>query len=164
MTPPEEILAHFNLLIGTGVLWILLALAVSIAYRRSKGKEIFPSKPDGCLYFEGWGSGRSNRHFYTKLGGARNCLMIALTSSELIVATRFPFNMMFLPEIYDLEHRIPRARVLSVAAEKFLWVKTIEVLFTDADGQSRSLTLYPKDADGFLAAFNGADERPASRS
>jgi hypothetical protein len=154
LTPPEEILAHFNLLMGTGVLWILLMLAVSIAYRRSKGKPVFPRKPDGCLYYEGMGSGHSNRYFYTKLGGARNCLMIALTPTELIVATRFPFNMMFLPEIYDLDHRIPRARILSVAADKFLWVKTVEIAFTDADGQSRSLTLYPKDADGFLKALD----------
>jgi hypothetical protein len=42
-------------------LWILLWILASIFYRKSRGKEILPSKPKNALFYEGWASGHSNR-------------------------------------------------------------------------------------------------------
>ena len=79
------------------LLWVLLWVVASIVYRRSRGKTIYPTKPKDSMFYEGWASGHSNSNIFTKLGGARNCLLVAVVPDALIVQPRFPFNLMFLP-------------------------------------------------------------------
>ena len=77
--------------------WILFVIAASIAFRRWKGKPVFPAAPIDAIYVDKWASGR----------WASNCLLVTVTGEALSVVPRFPFNLMFLPEIYGLERAIP---------------------------------------------------------
>ena len=106
--------AHRSLSFVGPLVWILLWVVASIIYRSSRGKAILPSKPKNSLFCEGWASGHSNTNIFTKLGGARNCLLVAVTPDALIIQPRFPFNLMFLPEIYGLEYRIPGLNIRAV--------------------------------------------------
>ncbi|MBF0408695.1 MAG: hypothetical protein HQM10_15210 [Candidatus Riflebacteria bacterium] len=121
----------FPVLFGGALAWIALWIVASIFYRRSKGKPFFPRKSDHDAFYESTGSGRSNRNFFTRLGGARNCLTVAVTDNSLIVQPKFPFNLMFLPEIYDLEYSIPKNRIHTIEERKFFF------------GKKRYFGLYP---------------------
>ena len=65
-------------------------------FRRRKGKPVFPAVPTDALYVDKGASGR----------WASNCLIVAVTDKALTVVPRFPFNLMFLPEMYGLERTI----------------------------------------------------------
>jgi hypothetical protein len=135
------------------LVWILLWVVASIIYRNSRGKAIIPSKPKNSLFYEGWASGHSNTNIFTKLGGARNCLIVAVTPDALIIQPRFPFNLMFLPEIYGLEYRIPGLNIRAVEKKGRFFGKGVEIQFIDGSSGEKSVTLYLKRTDDFLAAI-----------
>ena len=144
---------NFNLFFLVPILWVFLWIGASIVYRRSRGKDIFPSKPRNVLFYEGWASGHSNRSIFTKLGGAHNCLLVAVVPDALIIQPRFPFNLMFLPEIYDLEYQIPRVNIQSVKLKKPIFGKSVEIEFRGSDGDTRSVRLYLRKMDEFQATI-----------
>jgi len=145
--------AHRLLSFVGPLVWILLWVVASIIYRKSRGKAILPSKPKSSLFYEGWASGHSNRNIFTKLGGASNCLLVAVTPDSLIIQPRFPFNLMFLPEIYGLEYRILRLNIRTVEKKGRIFGKGVEIQFIDVDGSERSVRLYLKRTNEFLAAI-----------
>lgn len=144
--------AHRSLSFVGPFVWILLWVVASIIYRKSRGKAILPSKPKNSLFYEGWASGHSNRNIFTKLGGAHNCLLVAVTPDALIIQPRFPFNLMFLPEIYGLEYRIPGLNIRTVEKKGRIFGKGVEMQFIDVGGGEKSVRLYLKRTDDFLAA------------
>jgi hypothetical protein len=135
------------------LLWVLLWVVASIIYRKSRSKTILPSKPKNSLFYEGWASGHSNRNIFTKLGGAHNCLLVAVTPDFLIIQPRFPFNLMFLPEIYGLEYRIPGLNIRTVEKKGRIFGKGVEIQFIDVGGGEKSVRLYLKRTDDFLTAI-----------
>lgn len=96
--------AAFTWLTFLAVGWITLAIAVSIAFRKKRGKPIFPKAPPDALFAERGCSGRSLDTPWARIGGARNCLLVALTPQRLAIVPIFPFDLIFLPEIYGLDH------------------------------------------------------------
>jgi hypothetical protein len=135
--------------------WIFLWIAASIVFRRSRGKPIFPTKPQDSIFYERTASGHSHRNFLTAIGGARNCLMVAVTPQELIVQPWFPLNLMFLPEIYDLEHRIPRANIRGIKESRFVFGKTIRIDYLDLAGGMHAISLILRKPDDFLQSIHG---------
>lgn len=105
---------HFGTIYAATAVWITFVIIASIVYRRTKSKPFCVVEPDNPLFIEKWTSGRSLRNVIGRLGGARNCLFVAVTRIELIVRPHFPFNLFFLPEIYGLEIVVPRASVRGV--------------------------------------------------
>ncbi len=149
----KAIEAHRSLFLVAPVIWILILISASIIYRKSRGKVILPSKPKDTLFYEGWASGHSNTNIFTKLGGARNCLLVAVIPDALLIQPRFPFNLMFLPEIYGLEYRIPGLNIRAVEKKGRILGKGVEILFIDGSGSQKSVRLYLKRTDDFLAAI-----------
>ena len=78
-------------------LWIALVIGASIIYRKNVGKPIIPELPDNALFAEKRASGPF----------ASNCLMVWVTDRALHLSPQFPFNLVFLPEIYRLEKEVP---------------------------------------------------------
>jgi len=144
---------NHTLLFAGPLLWVFLWIVASVVYRKSRGKAIFPSKPKDSLFYEGWASGHSNSNIFTKLGGAHNCLLVAVTPDSLIIQPRFPFNLMFLPEIYGLEYRILGVNIRTIEKKGRIFGKGVEIHFVDADGGEKSVRLYLKRTDEFLAAI-----------
>jgi hypothetical protein len=143
----------FPVFFGSAFAWIALWIGASVLYRRSRAKPIFPGRPDHALYFEKYGSGHSNKNLLTKLGGASRCLSVAVTADSLIVRPIFPFNLMFLPEIYGLEYDIPRKNIRSVIEKKGLFGRVTTLEFFTPGGGQQSIDLRLRDIDRFLHAL-----------
>jgi len=86
------------------IAWIVFVIAASIVFRRKKGKPVFPTVPTDALYVDKWASGR----------WASNCLLVVVSDTALSVVPKFPFNLMFLPEVYGLERTIPLRTIRDV--------------------------------------------------
>jgi len=149
----QMIQTNHNLFFAGPLLWISLCVVASVVYRRSRGKAIWPSKPENCMFYESWTSGHSNSSIFTKLGGARNCLLVAVTPDSLVIQPQFPFNLMFLPEIYGLEYSIPALNIRAVAERGRILGRGVEVEFIDLDGGEKSVRLYLRKTDQFLATM-----------
>lgn len=120
--------------------WIILALAGSALYRRLHDKPIVPRAPATSLFVEKWASSL----------WANNCLIVAATRELLLVTPRFPFTLLFLPEIYRLEHRIPIRTIRKVIRRR----RTLSnnIIITHGPDERR-LRLRLRDPDGLIAVL-----------
>ena len=112
-------------------------------------------KPHGTVLFHArFGSGRSSRDWVTRVAGASNCLLVTVTESELLVRPWFPFNLFFLPEIYDLEHRIPKSSISTITERTgMLGAELVDIDFVKAARKKRRLTLRLTEKKDFLKAL-----------
>jgi hypothetical protein len=83
--------------------WLVGWLSISVVYRLLRRKPVLFFSVAGSQYLEQGVSG----------GAARNCLVVAIASGRLIIRPFFPFNLLFLPEIYRLEIDVPVENVVS---------------------------------------------------
>jgi hypothetical protein len=121
--------------------WIAFWVVLSIVVRRGRDKPIIPKVPSNALYLERSASG----------GMASNCLIVAVTPDALVITPRFPFNLMFLPEIYGMEHSIPRSAITQVSARRS-WLSNVTISRRDG----RELKLKVRDPVRFVAALKGS--------
>ncbi len=155
MTETSQFPQWFALLsIGVGMLWVPFWLIVSVAYRRMHGKPVLFFGVRDAVFQERAASGSSTWSWYTRLGGARNALVVAVTHDRLIVRPFFPFTLLFLPEIYKLECEVPLHEILCVKEQKTTFTRRVRVEFRDPDsGQTREFLLQLRDPAAFVAAL-----------
>jgi hypothetical protein len=146
MTPDGEFPSFWIIILPW--VWILGWIVVSAFYRRSKGKAVLTRAPEDSLFVEKWTSGRELGGIRT-LGGAKNCLIVAVTIDTLFVSPCFPFSLMFLPEIWGLEHRIRTRDIRSVDRRQGIFGSTQVVTFEG----SRRLELRLRNPQGFERAL-----------
>src|SRR5262245_30735501 len=96
------------------IILLLILCASSVLYRLSKEKPLL--KPDvlDSRFSTSWRSGRSDRNILARLIEAKSLLWIIVTRDHLHVSPHFPFNLMFLPEAFAWDHRIPGKTILDV--------------------------------------------------
>lgn len=149
------------ILFALPLLWVAGWIVGSIIYRRHHGKPVFPDLPPDALFAERATSGRSLRSLVTRFGGARNAIHVGVTREALVVTPFFPFNLMFMPEIFGLEAAIPRRAILAVEERKPFFprswtltpTRTVRVTFQNAAGGEEALEFDLRDAAGFLRAL-----------
>lgn len=129
------------------LIWLLFWIAFSIYYRKKKGKLIFGDPNVPILFKENTGSGNSNKNILTKIGGARNCLKVILSDKQLIITPFFPFNLMLMPEIFDLEHFIIYDDILEIRKG---FLNSTNILFK-LNGESREISLRLRQKEKFLS-------------
>ena len=149
---PATLERWFPVLFAVALGWMLIWVGLSFAYRKWKHKDVIAERPADAAFLETWTSGNSNRSFLAKIGGARNCLLVAVTQDSLIVRPHFPFNLLFLPQIFDLDHVIPRTHIRSVTAKTGLFGETAEVVFSVASEDTRTIELRLRQPQQFLQA------------
>ena len=132
------------------LVWILVWLAASMIYRKSKRKPLFYKKPSYTKFRQGNASGNSHGNWLTRIGGARNCLVVQVTENELDIHPFVPFNWFFLPEIYGLEHRMPLSQIVSVKIVKKIFWRKVEAEFRTRDGGNEGVSLWSN-----VQRFNG---------
>lgn len=135
------------------ILWIGGWIAASIVWRRRRGLPIYPRVPPGAVFSRQWISGASQRDIITQLGGARGCLMVAVTRDRLIIRPNFPFNLMFLPQVYDLEHDIARTDILSADLRRGLFGPLAVISFRQPGGLARTVELRSLYTEELIAAL-----------
>lgn len=131
--------------------WIIFAIIVSAVIRVRRGKALFPQSPSNALFSERYCSGRSFSTIWARVGGARNCLLVTLTETTLAVTPHFPFNLIFLPEIYGLEHSIDISAIRDVTEKKGILGSSVTVAFTGLREQRFELRL--RHQNDFLHAL-----------
>ena len=141
---------NLSYLISFSILWIASWVTASILYRRSHSKPILFWTVDNADFIERSASGHSHHSWYAKLGGASRCLVVAVANGRLIVRPVFPFNLMFLPEIYGLEHDVPLDYVTHAELKVGMTQKSVELEFQDTHSKSHKVTLYLKEPERLL--------------
>ena len=131
------------------LLWIGGWITASVVYRRNAGKPIIPRQPDRARYKEGQASGWNDGSWVGRLGGANRCLMVSVTDRELVVTPFFPFNLMFLPEIYGLEFRVPLTSIRQVEDRRSFFRAAVVVHLPDG----KRFGLFLRDSDAFRQAL-----------
>jgi hypothetical protein len=126
------------------LIWIVFLVLLSVVIRKARDKPIVPKVPQNALYAERSASG----------GMASNCLIVAVTPDALVVTPRFPFNLMFLPEIYGMEHNVPRSTITQVSAARS-WGSNVTI----SRREGRDLKLKVRDPAGFVAALEASKLR-----
>lgn len=116
-------------------------VGASLMFRLANGKPVFYRRLSPLRFRETGASGNSNRSWLSKLGGARNCLVVQLTDRELDIHPFVPFNWFFLPEIYDLEYRVAIECINAVVFRKNFFAHTLQIEFTTADEKHHSVSL-----------------------
>jgi hypothetical protein len=137
-----------------GIGWALLWLAASVLYRRVKGKPIFRPVPENPAFVETWRSGYSLRSLLTRIGGARNCLWVTIDHGLLQIAPHFPFNLVFLPEIYDLEFSVPGTAIRSAELHQgVLTGNRVRLTIERISGGQVRFDMFLKEPKAFLNAL-----------
>lgn len=145
---------YFDYLIIGSLVWIGVGIFASVLYR-AKNRKHFPNLQNGILKFhERWVSGRSMKNIFTQLGGARNCLDVKVGGGHLTVRPIFPFNLMFLPEVMDLEHVIPLASVREVNMIHAFGRRGVSIRYDRGNQLEGSMELYPRDIEFFLKSVS----------
>lgn len=129
-------------------------LLLSVAYRLYKGKPIFRPNFEQARFLETWRSGWSDRDTLTRWGGARNCLWIAVSQEELWISPHFPFNLLFIPEAFHLDFRIPGRAVLEMTERSLGRESRGMIRFRHATGEEDSFEFTVKDLQRFKKALN----------
>lgn len=143
-----------------GLLWFSGWVFASLLYRRLHGKPLFATRPQNARFVERWVSGSGDATWLARLGGASNCLRVALTPTHLEVLPHFPFTLVFLPEMFDLEHRIALDRIVKVEPQHWFKRLSTAVHWRDQAGRNRVLRLAIGDAEGFTRALDRGPVRP----
>jgi hypothetical protein len=127
----------------------------SIQSRRSAGYPIIPRLPSNALYGERAASGRE----HGKFGGAKNCLLVAVTSGEFIVAPQFPFNLVAPRGMLGLEHTV-RGASIAVTLHRG-WGGTNVRIFIPTERKEAVLDLKLRRPEAFIEALGGPSKGPS---
>jgi hypothetical protein len=153
----DEVLAfsrdHFGLLFLFGVLWVGLMAFLAGRRRVEHGMPLRPAVPRDARFSETWTSGRSRRSAFARLGGANNCLIVAVTDKALVIHPHFPFNLVG-GQLLGLDQNIPREKIRKVSESGGIFGRTVEVEFETSSGRE-TVELRLRDPKAFIAALQG---------
>ena len=140
---------RFQLPLWPVLIWNLTVIAASIVYRRARGKPVLFFSVPGASFMERTASGCCTDRWWRKLGGANNCLVVAVTSERLVIRTWFPFNLLFLPEIFGLEYDVPLRSVVSATWDRMFFRRCVRVRLRDANVDG-DVSLFLKQPEEFI--------------
>ena len=133
----------------------IVIVVTSIYYRRKGSKALFAAQPPGAVFGEVDVAGRSTKNWLTRWGVGRG-LRVSVTKEALVVHPQFPSTLSFAPELFDLEHVIPLASVVSITkANWWLLSRPALAITFERDGERRSIELALRDPGPFLMAMRG---------
>ena len=80
--------------------------------------------------------------------------MVAVTKDSLLVQPTFPFNLLFLPEIFGLELNVDKVGVRIVEEKKVMFGKAVVLEYVTADQLTQLIELHLRGMDQFLKALS----------
>lgn len=121
-------------------------MAWGIWKRNQRG--LFRKPPDAVLYEETMASGHSMKSWHLKLRGARNCLRLLISNTELWVTPIFPFSA--LAAFSDLDHRISLSKIQSITLQSSLFSKSLRISYQGSDNVEHKIEIMPRHIDRFI--------------
>lgn len=105
-------------------------------------------------FTETWRSGRSDRSALARVAEAKQFLWVVVTKNHLHVSPHFPFSLMFLPEAFGWDHRVPGKTIMDVHEASFaLGGRGVLIQYRHATGDEDLLELRVKDIPAFMNAL-----------
>jgi hypothetical protein len=142
-------------IIGITAIVLIGIITGSIVYRLQKSKPILKSEFSEPRFSDKWCSGRSDRNALARLAIAKNILWVTVTNKELHVSPHFPFSLIFLPEAFGLDHRIPGRTILDVQEVSSTSLgRGVLVKYRHATGDEENLELWVSDAPTLRRALS----------
>ena len=129
---------------------IAALLVLSILFRLQTDKPLFARRLEAAKFSEVWASARVGTGPLARRGTAKNCIHIQITDKSLEVHPHFPFTLGFMPEIYNLDHRIPLSEITSVSILGAGRLSTVEVKYAIRSGETGVAQFLVKDAASFI--------------
>lgn len=117
--------------------------------------------PENAMFSERGCSGRSLGGVLSRIGGASRCLLITVRDKQLVVTPQFPFNLMFLPEIYALDIAVPIAEIRGITPTTSFFRKALRIEF--GPNGPAVMELVVRDEAGFIHAIGREVARSGSR-
>ena len=143
---------HFIWLFLFSFAWVVIAFTWRY-YRHKRSGIVFPDVGSEQVRFhEGAASGWSHKTMFTRLGGARNCLQVTVTDTEVWIRPFFPFSI--LSRDFDLEHRIARSSITCVQPSQSTFARPLLLDYRDDRGKAHRLSLLLRKPDDFLRALD----------
>jgi hypothetical protein len=152
--PVEFVHKHFSFIYSLALAWVIVVAVASVLSRKRKGKLIFRPKFAQALFTDQWRSGRSFKSLLSRIGGARNCLWIAVADGELWVGLHFPFNLMFMPEWSGLEYRLRGIDILSVEQPLSSGSGKVLIRYRNATGKEEAFEITVRNVEAFNRAID----------
>lgn len=146
---------HPQVLFLFGLGWTVLIAFLAARRRIEHGLPVRPVVPPDALFAETWTSGSSKRSLIARLGGAKNCLLVAVTNDAFVMHPHFPFNL-FVGGILSLDRTIPRNRIRRVTEASGIFGRTIHLEFDGPEG-AETVELRLRDPRRFLEAMQRPD-------
>jgi hypothetical protein len=142
--------AFFTLFWIVGILWIVGLFAVSVIYRRMTRKPVLFFTVPKAIFIRHTASGFCLDKWWRRLGGASNCLVVAISQQRLIIRPLTPFNLMFMPEFYGLEYDVPLNKIVTVSPYRYFSRSGLRVVLRDAEGACHGIVLFLQMPQEFL--------------
>jgi hypothetical protein len=125
----------------------------SIVYRLQRSKPIMKTEFRESRFSETWCSGQSDRNMLARLPIAKNILWVTVTKNELHVSPHFPFSLMFFPEAFGLDHRVPGRAIVEVRENSMIHGRAVLVKYRHATGDEETLKLRVNETSSLLRAL-----------
>ncbi len=147
---PDQLFSH-DLAPYIGLGWVLFIGILSAIYRTKKGKPVlFWSVPDADFIVH-FASGHAGRNWLFAFGAANSCLVVAVAHGRFIVRPWFPFNLLFLPEIFGIECDVPVDWVTSAdCSDSRFSIRRVVIDFHDELLQPHTISLRFRDPERLL--------------
>ena len=144
---------NFDLMFGFAVLWIAAWVAY-FAWRRYRQGPIHPPFDTNDVRFvERFASGFSYKNLFTRLGGAKNALVVRVLRDGILIEPIPIFKWVLPPGFNDLEHYVPKKDIVSVEPTSSFGVRALKIQFRGRDGIIHIVQLALRKAEDFQLAL-----------
>ncbi|WP_156404447.1 hypothetical protein [Curvibacter sp. PAE-UM] len=144
---------HFELFFVFCFLWVL-AWGAFFAWRRhGAGPTHPPFSGSDVRFSEKYVSGSSDKNLFTRVGGARNALVVTVLKDALLVEPVGIFKWLMPPGFNDLEHYVPRSNILRVETASTPSRNRVRIEIRGRDGATRILMLAVRGHEELLSAL-----------
>lgn len=134
--------------------WVV-TFATFFAWRRySKGPIHPPIAESDVRFVERYASGFSHKNYFTRLGGAKNALVVRVLKDGVLIEPIAIFKWIMPIGFNDLEHYVAKSSITRVEPATSFGRSSLRLEFRGKDGAARTLELILRKPQDFLAALN----------
>lgn len=133
------------------IVWLASWIVASIIVLKRKGEAVFLRAPKGARFAERGASGYASG--FRAIGGARNALLVFVDGERVRVTGAFPFNLVFLTQIWGLDHDFQRRDIVRVERREGLFGGGLAITYRK-NLDERRFTLKLRDPAAFERAIS----------
>jgi hypothetical protein len=144
---------YFWYLFIFSAVWVV-AFSVFFAWRRYASGPTHPPIAESDVQFvERYASGFSHKNYFTRLGGARNALVVKVLKDGVLIEPIAMFKWIMPVGFNDLEHFVSKSNITRVETAARFGRDSLRLEFRGKDGAPKALELILRKPQDFMAAL-----------